>query len=643
MSIRLRIALLVGLALLGAVSFAAVNGWAAWRTNRALEAQDGFRQLNELTADVLAGALALQVDAEQFVREGDERFATGFHDHHDRLAEVLAAVAAVPQAAPEAAAIDQLNEGVFDLGNAFDAMAATARRLGLTEENGLRGQLKASVKAIEGELVMWPNAGPLLTAMLQMRQAEKDFMLYRTGQHLGSHTRYANQFDIALDAVALPASIKEDFRPLLARYAGDMKAFGDGSLALTAEVDALRGRQATLRPLAERLHAFARDGMAEAIAEQEAARSLAAAVTAAIGLLVVIAFTIAGSVIALGIVRPLRDIEEAMQTLAAGNHAADIPCTERRDEIGDMAKAVAVFRRNAAQVARMQAEHEMVRREAEAESRGRMLALAGNFEGAVQSVAEVVSTKAVTIRDTAGGIAGSGERGDNAWSLKIAEAAEQARHAVDAVTNATEQLTESVGEVAANGAAVGEVAASAVRELTSAEHRVRGLAETAGRIERVVALIGDIAQRTNMLSLNTTIEAQRAGEAGRGFAVVAHEVKRLAQQTADSAREITADVAAMQAATGETVDAIAGVGSAIREMDGLAVAVRGSVERQGEVARTIERCVADVAAETRVLSDGVAAFTHTAAQVLWAAEDLAEPTRLLQDEVAGFLSTVRAA
>ncbi|HSV29072.1 MAG TPA: methyl-accepting chemotaxis protein, partial [Candidatus Omnitrophota bacterium] len=253
------------------------------------------------------------------------------------------------------------------------------------------------------------------------------------------------------------------------------------------------------------------------------------------------------------------------------------------------------------------------------------------------------------IHDTAGGIAGDGGN-RNAWSLAVAEAAEQARHTVAAVTDATAQLSASVDEVAGHGVAVAQVVGSAMAGLGLAEDRVRGLAEMAGRIDRIVALIGDIAQRTNMLSLNATIEAQRAGSAGQGFAVVASEVKRLASQTAASAAEIAQQIAAIQAATGDTVTAIGGIGTAIREMDGLASVVQEAVARQTEVTRHIERCVADVTAETRVLSEGVTGFTHSAAQqcgaaaqVLWAAEDLTAPTRILKDEVDAFLSTVRAA
>lgn len=647
-SIRLRIAVLVVLALSAAAAFAAVYAYAAHRTNTALAAQDGFGRLNDLAAEAQARSLAVQVEAEQFLRERDTRFATAFHADAARLAELVTAMRAIPQAAPEAGRLTELAEDARQLAEDFDHLVAEAERLGLSEKDGLRGQLRASVQAIEDELKMWPNAAPLMVDMLHMRQAEKDFMLYGTERLLGNHVRYANQFDFAIDATTLAPSTRADFRRLLTTYTEDMKAFGAGTLALAAEIDRLRARQAAIRPLVEEVFAFAHAGMARAIAEQEKVRAETLAQTSAIGLLGVVVFTLAAMLIAMSIVRPLRLIEQAMKALADGDHTVEIPGRDRTDEIGDMAQAVAVFKQNAEAVARMHLEREQVRHDAEATSRRRVLSLAQSFEDTVKSVAELVATKAVAIHETAGGIAGDGGN-RNAWSLTVAEAAEQARHTVEAVTVATELLSASVDEVAGHGAEVAQAVGTAMSELSVAEDRVRGLAEIAGRIDHIVALIGDIAQRTNMLSLNATIEAQRAGLAGQGFAVVAGEVKRLAGQTADSARDIAHEIAAIQTATGDTVQAIGGIGDAIRAMDALATVVQGAVGRQSEVTRVIERCVADVTAETRVLSEGVTGFTHSAAQqcgaaaqVLWAAEDLSAPTRALKDEVDSFLSTVRA-
>jgi len=649
-SIRVRIALLVALALSGAAVFGAIYAGANHRINHALAAQDGYSRLNDLASEVQARALALRVQTEQFLRERDLSFAAAFHADARRAADALDSMRLIAQASARSAQIAALADAFRELDEDFSGLEAQAGHLGLSDTDGLRGSLNRSVKAIEEELRMWPNASPLMVDMLQMRQAEKTFMITGDEIALGHHARYAKQFDLALDATSLPASTRQDFRKLLDDYATDMNAFGAGTVALAGEVARIRDHHAQLAPQVDALFAFAHSGTEAAIAEQRAVRETSAWETSLTGLFGILAFTAAALAIALSIVRPLRQIEEAMRALAGGDTSVTVPCAGRADEIGDMAQAVEVFKQNAERVARMQIEHEMVRKEAEAASRGQVLNLAQRFEEAVKEVTKEVSSKAVEIHETAGGMAGDGDGRSNSWSLAVAEAAEQARETVEAVTRATEELSSSVGRIAEHGDAVGRAVGVAVDELTSAEERVHALSEMAGRIDRIVTLIGDIAQRTNMLSLNASIEAQRAGAAGKGFAVVAGEVKRLAQLTADSARDIGAQLAAIQDTTGDTVQAIAGIGKAVREMDELTRFVQSAVEHQGEVASMIERCVADVSDKTHMLSDGVTAFTHSAAhqcgaaaKVLWAAEDLAEPTRTLKDEVNTFLATVRAA
>ncbi|MGE5545856.1 MAG: methyl-accepting chemotaxis protein [Solirubrobacterales bacterium] len=649
-SIRLRIASLVALALAGAAIFATIYATANDRLDHALEAQDGYRRLNDMAADAQARALALRVQTEQFLRERDPRYAAAFHEDAERLVSTLAAMRDIAQVGAIRSQVADLAASFQQLEAEFARVEVEVHRLGLSEQDGLRGSLNASVGAIEGELRMWPNAAPLLIDMLQMRQAEKTFMITGDEAALGHHARHAKQFDFALDATTLSPSTRQDFRRLLAAYSADMKAFGAGTVALAGEVAAIRRHHAELAPRVDEVFAFAHAGTAQAIDDQKVVRSETSWETSVFGLLGLAAFTAVATAIAISIVRPLRRIESAMQALAGGDTAVAVPCGERTDEIGAMARAVHVFKENAERVARMHIEHESVRREAEAASRGQVLTLAQRFEDAVKDIADTVTTKAVEIQQTAGGIAGDGDGSGNGWSLTVAEAAEQARHTVVAVTQATRDLGASVGRIAEHGAAVTVAVGAAVTELTTAEERVRALAEMAGRIDRIVALIGDIAQRTNMLSLNATIEAQRAGEAGKGFAVVAGEVKRLALLTARSAREIAAEIAAIQGATGDTVHAMGGVGRSIREMDALAHFVQAAVEHQTEVSALIERCVTDVREKTHVLSEGVASFTHSAARqcgaaakLLWAAEDLAAPTSTLKDEVGSFLATVRAA
>lgn len=648
LSIRLRFGILVGLAVIGAVTFGLVHAAAERAIDSMLVAQDGYRRLNDLAGDVRAKATALRNHEESFLRERDPAFARSFLDDARFVSDSLSSMRALPEAAPVVSAIAALADGFTEASATFDKVAGHSQTLGLSESTGLRGQLRDSVKAVEDELKMWPNAGTLLPTMLQMRQAEKNFMLYGGETYLGVHRKYANQFDFELDASPLPNSTRDDLRALMATYVTDMQAFAGAALALEGEVKALRTQFQALQPTLQQVFAYAREGMGRAIEEQEAMRRRTSAVTAMVGLVAVLSFCGAALVLARSITQPVRSIEKAMNELARGNHGIVVPGIRRKDEIGDMAKAVEVFKDNAIAMVRMQREQEAIRAEAHAGNRKRLLAIADHFEQTVKSVADVVGHSSVAIRESAERMVRRDHSGESR-SLGVAEAADQSRAAVAAVAEAAGELAASVDDISRHVAATSEVMREAVAELDRADNRVRGLTDVAGRIDTVVNLIGDIAARTNMLSLNATIEATRAGEAGKGFAVVAGEVKTLAQQTAESTNEIARQVAAIQSATAETVSAIGDVGNAVRRMDEIAAQVSRAVARQAEVTAKIGRCVEEVTEDTRNVTDGVVAVTQSAAhycgaamRVMWAADDLTRPAATLKSEVEGFLATIRA-
>ncbi|MBR9970414.1 methyl-accepting chemotaxis protein [Magnetospirillum sulfuroxidans] len=648
LSIRVRFALLVGMALIGAAAFAGVFHVVEGRIDSLLVAQDGFRRLNDLAGDVRAKAAALQNHEEHFLRERDKDSAQGFRADVAFIASSLETMEKLPSAAPLSQQVATLRQGFAQVGQRFDAVERRAGVLGLTASAGLRGQLAGSVKAVEDELKMWPNAGPLLPTMLQMRQAEKNFMLYEKDSYIGMHRKYSNQFDFELDASALPNSTREDLRKLLVAYAEDMKSFAGETMALNAEVVALRQDFQALRPVLTQVFGHARDGMNQAIGQQEAARRQMSNLMAVFNLAALAAFCLVALVLARSITQPVRLIEDAMERLAGGDHTVLVPGIARRDEIGDMAKAVAVFKDNAIAMVRMQQEQEAIRAEAEAVNHARMLALADHFEQAVGSVAEAVNTNAQAIKETAARMVRRDRAGDSR-SLSVAEAAERSRNTVAAVAEAAAELTSSVEEIAHHVTATSEVVRLAVNELERTNAQVTGLSQVASNIDRVVNLISDIAGRTNMLALNATIEAQRAGEAGKGFAVVADEVKHLAQKTADSTREIAEQISAIQNATADTAAAIGDVGDAIRRMDDIAAKVAQAVVRQSEVTDKISRCVEEVTAGTQDVTGGVVGVTQSAARycggavrVMWAADDLAGPAANLKHEVDGFLRTIRA-
>ncbi len=198
--------------------------------------------------------------------------------------------------------------------------------------------------------------------------------------------------------------------------------------------------------------------------------------------------------------------------------------------------------------------------------------------------------------------------------------------------------------------AASEVTRRAVREAERTDQVVGGLDQAAARIGEVVRLIGDIAGQTNLLALNATIEAARAGDAGKGFAVVASEVKGLAAQTARATDEIAAQIAAMQAASGDAARSIRGIGDVIAEVDRIAAGIAAAVEEQGAATREIARNVAAAASGTAGVSATVAGLGERAAATRAAADELADATGavaqeggLLREELAGRLTDLRAA
>ena len=229
-------------------------------------------------------------------------------------------------------------------------------------------------------------------------------------------------------------------------------------------------------------------------------------------------------------------------------------------------------------------------------------------------------------------------------------ASAQAATNVQTVAAATEELTSSITEISRQVGESARIAGRAVEQVGRSEATVTALAQAAQRIGEVVSLINTIAEQTNLLALNATIEAARAGEAGKGFAVVASEVKSLANQTAKATEGITAQVSAIQGSTQEAVDTIKGIGEIIDKMSEIATTVASAVEEQGAATAEIARNIQEAAAGTREVSSNIAGVSaaadesgRTAEDVLTSTTRLTEESEALGSEVGQFLSRIKAA
>ena len=349
-----------------------------------------------------------------------------------------------------------------------------------------------------------------------------------------------------------------------------------------------------------------------------------------------------------GISRPIVAMTGAMTRLAGGDKAITVPALGRKDEIGQMADAVEVFKQNAIEMGRLAAEQAKEQERKEARQRAIEGYIKG-FDESVSGLLGILASAATEMRSTAESMSATAEE-TSRQSTAVAAASEEASTNVQTVAAAAEELTSSISEITRRVSESTQIAGRAVDEATRTNGAVKGLADAAQKIGNVVQLINDIASQTNLLALNATIEAARAGEAGKGFAVVASEVKSLATQTSKATEEIAGQIQAMQGATDGAVTAIEGIGSTITKISEIATAIASAVEEQGAATQEIARNVQQAAAGTSEVSTNITGVTQAAgqtgaasAQVLSTAGELTKQSEVLRGEVTRFLDNIRAA
>jgi methyl-accepting chemotaxis protein len=347
------------------------------------------------------------------------------------------------------------------------------------------------------------------------------------------------------------------------------------------------------------------------------------------------------------LVRRLIGIGAAMHSLSGGNVELKVPALTDRDEVGEMARALEVFR--GSEIERRN--YAALQRSAQAKEHAHAVAIEKiihDFRGTITGVVRAVSDNVSRMEATARTLSAVAKEAD-VQARAVLLSSETTSSNVRTVAGAADQLDESIHEINVQAAEAHSVVHRATEVTRSADQLVGQLSTGADRIGDVVMLIRDIAEQTNLLALNAAIEAARAGEAGRGFAVVAAEVKALASQTAGATEDIAQQVGAIQRSTRDAVDAIRSISGVMSEIDGFTAAVAGAVGQQTSSTQMIANSVQQAAHGANELADNMTVVTkainetnRAATEVLDASQAFSAQASTLESAVEVFLKRVTA-
>lgn len=368
-------------------------------------------------------------------------------------------------------------------------------------------------------------------------------------------------------------------------------------------------------------------------------------VIGALSVVVVMAFL--GLLLSQSITRPFGQINAVLKRLASGELEMKIPYNERRDEIGDMARAAEIFKINGLKKLELEEEQKIKDEQARIEKRQAMHSLADSFEARVQGIIHMVSSASTQLSMTAEQmsnlIAQTNQKVKNASGGAIRTSDD-----VQAVAAAIEEMSASVSEISSQVQRSNQMVTESVNRTDTANSHAAALSKATQQVKDVIGIIANIASQTNLLALNATIESARAGEAGKGFAVVANEVKTLASQTNQSIENIEKVIVQMNVASDDIIKSLVDIRDSVRHISDASGGIAAAVEEQSATTNEIARNMQSASQSTQAVSGNLgevssasAEVSESARQVLIAAQEVSQQAVELDQQVRAFLNEVR--